>query len=110
MASGMHHYHKRRRVSVEGKKDSGDRLMNLIDKLIYFVAVLGPLVSVPQIWKIWVERNAAGVSVFTWCAFVVGAIIWLFYGFIHKEKPIIVANILWIIMEVLVIVGAVVYG
>ena len=111
MPSGMHHYHRRKRVHVRhGRYPSRNKWKNFMDCLIYLVAVLGPLVAIPQIWKIWIEKSAVGVSVFTWGAFIVGSFIWLIYGAIHKEKPIIVTNILWIIMEALVIGGIVVYS
>jgi len=62
----------------------------LMDKLIYFAGVLGPIMTIPQLSKIWVEKNASGVSALSWGAYGVGACFWIIYGFMHKEKPIII--------------------
>ncbi len=83
---------------------------HFIDKLIYVIAIFGPFLTLPQIIKIWYFKETIGVSFLTWMAFTVMGFVWLLYGLAHKEKPIIVNNIIWIIMEILVLVGLVVYG
>ena len=59
---------------------------------------------------VWVDKNAAGLSLFTWTAYVVSPILWLIYGIVHKEKAIIFSNILWIIVDLAVLIGAIIYG
>lgn len=78
-----------------------------IDRVVTAVAFLGPLTSLPQIIEIWfVDRSAAGVSVLTWSAFVVMAAVWLLYGIVHKQRPIIISNALWIVAQSLIVAGA----
>lgn len=81
-----------------------------MDRSIYVVGVLGPAMTIPQLFKIWVEKNAAGVSLLSWSAYLLCAVFWLIYGLMHKEKPIIVTYTLWIVLEILIVVGIILYG
>ena len=94
---GTHHYHRRKRIH-QGHEEypHPDAIKRVMDKMIYFVGVAGPIMTLPQLFKIWVEKNAAGISVISWITYLVLGIFWLSYGIMHKEKPIIVNYILWI--------------
>lgn len=82
----------------------------LIDRVMLAVSVIAPLLSLPQAWTIFANQDATNVSLFTWASFLGFASIYLLYGIAHRLKPLIIANILWIIVEVLVIVGVLLYG
>lgn len=111
MASVLHHVHKRKRVYLVGEPyPHPNKFKRMMDWLIYFVAVLGPLVAIPQVLKIWIEQNASGVSIISWGAYLLGSIIWITYGLIHNEKPIIISNILWMIANIFIVIGIFVYG
>lgn len=104
------HLHKRKRVHVKLEKyPHPNKLKRIMDRIIYFIAVLGPVTALPQIIKIWIEQTAAGVSVFFWVAGFIGAFFWMFYGYLHEEKPIIFANILWILIQGLIVLGILIY-
>ena len=108
---GIHHFHRRKRIHLLLEKyPSPKKLKRILDKSIYAVALFGPLMTFPQIYKIWIEKSAAGVSVISWAAYLLGAFFWLFYGIVHKEKPIIFTNIVWIILQLIIIIGALIYG
>jgi len=55
---GLHHYHKRKRE----KFPVSHKWKRFMDKAIYGVGIFGPLMTLPQIGKIWIEKNASGVS------------------------------------------------
>lgn len=97
MANALHHYLDRR-----GK--------NFLDKLIYISAFVGPVLTIPQVLKIFGEKNASGVSIIYWLGILGGAILWGSYGLVHKEKPIIIANLLAAILAVLIVIGIIFYG
>ena len=78
----------------------------LIGKVAYMVALVGPLSSVPQIYEIWSERNAAGVSFVTWTLFLLTSLVWLLYAMSKRDRPLIISNALWIVGEVIIMVGA----
>ncbi|MBW3020761.1 hypothetical protein KY334_05670 [Candidatus Woesearchaeota archaeon] len=97
-----HHYHRSKKKSTKYQK--------ILDKLVYAAGIGGPIMTIPQILKIWAEKTVAGVSLTSWSAYLIMAIIWLMYGIEHKEKPIIVTNALWVVFESLVVVGIIIYG
>jgi len=106
----MHHLHIRKRIDLKKEKyPHPDKFKRLIDNLIYVIALFGPIVSIPQIIKIYFYQNASGVSTFTWTGYLIGSIFWLIYGIIHKEKPIIFSSILWIIIEIFIFIGTIIY-
>ena len=84
-----------------------ERYQHPIDRLVSLVAILGPLTSLPQIIEIWfVDKNAAGVSLLTWCLFLLIGVIWLIYGIVHKSRPVIISNALWILAQAIIVLGA----
>jgi len=92
------------------KKINKNLLKKYMDKWIFIIALIGPLLTIPQVWMIWMNKNAESISLFTWGAYILSAILWLIYGIIHKEKAIIFSNILWMIVNVAVLIGAIIYG
>ena len=74
------------------------------------VAVIAPLTTLPQMYTIWIERSAAGISVLTWFLYTLFSIPLLVYGIVHKAKPLIVMYTLWIIVNLSVAIGALLYG
>ena len=82
----------------------------MLDKSIYTVSVIGLAMTIPQITKIWIEQNASGVSLIAWSTYVFTAFVWLMYGIAHKEKPIILTNIAWIFVNVIIVIGIIMYG
>jgi uncharacterized protein with PQ loop repeat len=109
--SVLHHFHKRERVNVKCEPHSHPKKWKkVMDKLIYVVAFIGPIMTLPQIIKIWGEKNAAGVSVASWATFSVLSIFWIIYGIMHEEKPIIISSTLWFILDACVVLGTLMYG
>jgi uncharacterized protein with PQ loop repeat len=80
-----------------------------ISKAAYVAALAGPLSSIPQMWEIWMDRNAQGVSFVTWTLFLITSLVWLAYAIIHKDRPLIVSNSLWVVVEAIIMVGAALY-
>lgn len=76
-----------------------------MDWFIYAVALLSPIMTLPQVTQIWIEKNVAGVSLLTWSSYTVFAVFWLTYGLIHREKPIILSNILGGSLNLIIVAG-----
>lgn len=91
------------------KKHKSNRAVKIFDELIYVAAFFGPVMLVPQLLKIWSEKSAAGVSIVTWAGSLAGAVFWLIYGLIHKEKAIIVANLTLGILALLIVISIMIY-
>lgn len=98
---GMRHFYSRKQEK---------QLIHAIDKAVYVVAVMGPILTLPQLSKIWIEKNAAGLSLISWSSYLCFAFIWLTYGIVHRVKPIIFANAIWILLEIFIVTGIVLYG
>jgi uncharacterized protein with PQ loop repeat len=108
---GLHHFHKRKRIHKKHEPyPHPNAFKKFLDKAIYAIGVIGPVMTIPQITKIWIDKNAAGVSVISWTAYLVTAFFWLVYGVFHKEKPIIITYAIWIFLDLFIIIGAVIYG
>jgi uncharacterized protein with PQ loop repeat len=79
------------------------------DASITYGGLIGSLVTLPQVLEIWVHHNASGVSLFSWVGYTLGALMWLMYGIIHKERPIIFAYILGLPMALAIVVGILIF-
>ncbi len=92
------------------RRQKKHRSRRLVDKLTLAAAIIEPLATVPQAVTIFIHHTAAGVSLSTWCAYEIMTIIWLWYGFAHKEKMILVYQGGFFIAQTAIIIGALVYG
>jgi len=111
MTEGLHHFHKRKRIHEKYEAyPSSDKLKNFLDKLIYFVGIFTPIVTIPQLLEIWLNQNASGVSLISWAGYLIAVSFWLVYGLVHKEKPIIFSYALLVIMDFFVVLGIILYG
>lgn len=107
----LHHLSIRKRVHLkEEKYPNPDKKVRTLDKLIYVVGVVGPLMILPQIIKIFVLKEAQGVSLLSYSSLVILSGIWLWYGIVHKEKPIIITNSLWMVLHAIIVIGVLIYG
>ncbi len=107
---GLHHFHKRKRVHQKLEKyPHPNKWKRLMDRLIYVVAFVSPVMTIPQIYAIWIMQNASGVSIASWLTYTISAIFWLIYALMHKEKPLIFSSALWVFMDVAVVVGVLIY-
>lgn len=81
-----------------------------IDSVMMVAAVLHPLMALPQVMQIYTTREAAGVSLLSWTFWLCNGIVFLLYGIAHKLKPYILMQIIWTIIDALVIIGILMYG
>ncbi|MBI2573405.1 hypothetical protein HYV86_06075 [Candidatus Woesearchaeota archaeon] len=106
-SQGLHHFVKRKCIDATPHPDPFKRFL---DKMIYVVGVIGPVMTVPQILLVFGEKSAEGLSAVTWTTYTFLSFFWLLYGVAHKERPIIISNVLWILANGLVAIGAFMYG
>ncbi|MCV2893461.1 SemiSWEET family sugar transporter [Lentibacter sp. XHP0401] len=71
----------------------------------YLAATLGTVCWIPQAWKAWSTRDTSGISLVSNLLFLTTVSLWLLYGLMVTDWPIIAANICAII-AVTVIVAA----
>ena len=109
--SGLHHMHKRKRSHGEGLKEypHPNPWINFLDKAMVVIAILSPIMTLPQVWQIFYYQNATSVSALTWGSYLLLNIPWIIYGMVHKEKIILINMILWFFVNALVTIGAIIY-
>jgi len=81
-----------------------------LDKITFVAGIIGPFTVLPQVYEIFSTHQAAGVSATSWILMSIVTLPWIFYGVAHKDKTIIVSFILWELVNILVVVGALMYG
>jgi len=72
------------------------------------VAIVEPLTTLPQIINVFTKSNVAAISVLTWALYALFEVIWVIYGLTIKNRPIVITNTLWILMDLAVVVGVLV--
>lgn len=82
----------------------------LVDRLTLLVAVIEPIIVVPQIYQIFRYKDASGLSLPAWMGFEVFCLVWMWYGLVHKDKMIFIYQSLYFVANSLVIAGALMYG
>tara|TARA_B100000963_G_scaffold361933_1_gene401011 strand:+ start:15044 stop:15313 length:270 start_codon:yes stop_codon:yes gene_type:complete len=63
---------------------------------------------VPQVFKIWKNSNASGVSISMYIIMLIGICIWLYYGFLIKSLAVIIANLVSGLLQLFIITFALV--
>lgn len=81
-----------------------------LTKVVLAMAIIEPLMTLPQVHGIWINKETAGVSLLTWSFYIFAAIIWLFYGLKIKDRPLIIASTLWVIVEISIVIGLLLFG
>ena len=81
----------------------------VLKRVLGGMSVFTMLMTVPQVWTIWVGHQAAGVSVVSWSAYFLSAVLWFWYGLQKKDKNIYLPCVGWVGLDAAVIVGAAIY-
>lgn len=111
-SSGLHHIHRRKRLFDLHLEEYPSKKfwIRFLDKLLLVVAAVSPFMTLPQIIQIFANKSAGDLSLFSWGMYTFFNIPWMIYGFVHKDKPIIIAYILWFIMNLTVTIGILLYS
>ena len=82
----------------------------IIDRVVFFTGLIGPIASIPQAIEIYSKQDAQGVSIVTWGFFMVTNGSLLIYAIVHKLPALIISNICWLIIEIIVVIGILMYA
>ena len=91
---------------LAAQSHSDAKLRGLLGGMSVFTMIM----TVPQVLDIWVGHQAAGVSILSWSAYLVSAVLWLWFGIRRRDRNIYLPCLGWIALDSAVIAGAVVYG
>lgn len=82
----------------------------LLRRFMGGMSIFTLLMTIPQVLTIWVSHQAAGVSILSWSAYFLSAVLWFWYGLRQRDKNIYWPCIGWIVLNGAVVVGILVYG
>jgi len=74
------------------------------------MSIFTMLMTVPQVWIIWIGHQAAGVSLLSWGAYLLSALLWFWYGLAQRRQEYLPRLPGWVGLDVAVITGVVIYG
>ena len=59
----------------------------LLRRLLGGMSLFTMLMTIPQVLTIWLSHQAAGVSLVSWSAYLVSAVIWFWFGIQSSYLP-----------------------
>jgi uncharacterized protein with PQ loop repeat len=87
---------------------SKKRRITLFDRFIMVAAIIYPLSTVPQIVEVF-KGSVDGVSLTAWSGYILFSLLFLIYGIIHRVKPMMVSNSLWVMVDSIVVAGILIH-
>jgi len=79
--------------------------VGVLDKILPVLSVFTMVMTVPQVWSVWVQGRTEGVSLLSWGAYLLSACLWFFYGLQKRDKTIYVACVGWVLLDGAVVAG-----
>ena len=80
------------------------------NRVLAAMSIFTMLMTIPQVLTIWVGHEAAGVSILSWSAYLLSALLWFWYGLQKRDKNIYLPCVGWVGLDAAVIVGAIIYA
>lgn len=93
-------------ITAAGHDSPSDTFLR---RILGGMSVVSMLMTAPQVWIIWINHQAAGVSLLSWSTYLVSALLWLWYGVEQHDKNIYLPCIGWIALDAGVIAGVMRY-
>jgi uncharacterized protein with PQ loop repeat len=101
----------RKRVHLKKQKyPHPNKAIAMFDRLMIVLGALNAVATLPQVLQIWIGKDATGVSLISWSYYCFYATMFLIYGLIHKEAPIIIAYSLALVLYFLIVIGTLLYS
>ena len=72
--------------------------MDWITILGVSAGIMTTISFLPQVIKTWKEKHARDISLSMYIVFILGVLLWLFYGIVKADFPIIAANLVTLIL------------
>ena len=89
------------RLKIYHQKPAGQAF----EKLMLLVAVVEPLMTMPQVIEIYGHSGPHSISLVTWAMYFAASILWVIYGLKTRNRPIMISGLLWVIMDGAVVAG-----
>ena len=110
MSQGMHHLHLRKRLYKNLEQFPHPKtLVRWFDYAMYAIAIVAPVVLLPQVYQLFVYQSAEGLSLATWLLLGTVNLLWSFYGLVHRERLIFLSNFLIAVLDAVIVCGILLY-
>lgn len=80
----------------------------VMNRLIGSMSVFTMVMTIPQVVTVWVASDVGGVSLLSWSAYLLSALLWFSYGIQKQDRNIYLPCIGWMLLDGAVILGVVV--
>ncbi len=81
-----------------------------IDIFGYIAAILTTAAFLPQLIKTLKTKKADDVSSTTLIMFIIGVLSWIIYGYEISSRPILIANLITLILNLLILVSKIYFS
>ena len=81
-----------------------------IDIFGYLAAILTTAAFLPQLIKTLKTKRADDVSLTTLIMFIVGVISWIIYGYKITSEPILIANFITLLLNLLILISKIYFS
>ena len=81
-----------------------------VDVFGYFAAILTTAAFLPQLLKTLKTKKADDVSLATLIMFIIGVLSWIVYGIKISSIPILVANLITLILNLLILISKIYFS
>jgi MtN3 and saliva related transmembrane protein len=84
--------------------------MELIDGVGYMAATLTTAAFLPQVLKVWRSKSTKDLALPTLLSFIAGVGMWLIYGLLDQSTPVIMANTMTLVLNLVILRFKLKYG
>lgn len=81
-----------------------------LDKAVYGAIFLSAVMTAEQARVIFVYKTADGVSFISWATYAAMSAVWIVYALKHKDVPLLLSNVSWLLFAIAICIGAVLYS
>lgn len=80
-----------------------------LERALNVVSAFTLIMTVPQVVSIWIARQTSGVSLVSWSAYLIAAVLWMVHGFRLHDRSIYLPCIGWIALDLAIVIGLIVF-
>lgn len=84
--------------------------MNALDLLGLIATCFTTSSFVPQVWRIWKTHDVSAISLPTYIIITIGLALWLAYGLLRSDLPLVVANSVMVLLTAAITVMKIRYS
>ncbi|WP_163401025.1 SemiSWEET family sugar transporter [Flavobacterium fluviatile] len=77
--------------------------MNYVDLIGLFAGICVTISVIPQIIKVWKTKKVKQISLLTFGVLTFGIAVWILYGILKKDLPIIVTNSISLFLNLIMV-------